>query len=149
MGQQRVGCRPCTTGDDCEDSNPCTTDLCNDISRACDYLLVTGCVPDGGDAGPDGGDADGGDADTDASIDGSDDSTVPTPDARSDGRPGDASSGGSGGSGGSGENNATYKKDDYGSCACRVPGRPRSGGAASLLLLALAGALLVRHRRRS
>jgi len=155
-GQQKVNCRACSTGADCEDSNACTTDLCNDLTRSCEYLLVTGCVPDGGvggSAGDAGGGRDGGsDAGNDASQDGS---TVPPPDARPDGTPGGGPGNGgaggasSGGSGGTAEGDATYTKDDYGACACRSAGTGiRSWAFAWSALAAVAFAARYRGRRR-
>jgi MYXO-CTERM domain-containing protein len=36
---------------DCDDLNPCTTDLCDDVTKQCDYLAIRGCTFNPGTGG--------------------------------------------------------------------------------------------------
>jgi hypothetical protein len=176
VGQQRVGCVACSVAADCDDSQDCTTDLCDDLTGTCDYLYAPGCVPvgTGGTGGGTGA----------AGAAGFAGAAGAAPDAGSD-APSDAgqdvSSGGSGGAGGGsigtggmagiasgsdgqaasgsgavdgGGNSGNpaeefYKKDEYGSCACRAPASPAAPPAALYALAALACGALQRRRRRT
>jgi MYXO-CTERM domain-containing protein len=165
IGQQRVGCRACTTTADCDDGNDCTNDICNDISRSCEYLLIDGCATDGGgggDAGVDGR-AEGGidapvnpdagvtDAADDRSIDASEDAgdaSVPDTGARdavSD-RGGNPTTGVDANEEGP-DGELYYRKSQYGSCACRGAAPSRDVPVPVWFGLALVPLALLRRRR--
>jgi len=166
-GQLKVGCKVCATPAECDDSNPCTTDLCDDASKTCTWVQITNCTADAGtdaeaDASADAeldAQADAVDGAKDAGKDASDaqtdqgvvDAADATQDVAADAlAEQDAASDSATGDGAALPGQEPVFTRDAPGCACRATGGNTGnaplGAAAGVLLLALA---LRRRPRRT
>ncbi len=156
VGQQKLNCHTCATVGDCDDSNPCTTDLCDDVSKQCAYVAISGCsfdagVPDSGsDAATDAPAEAGPDAGLDAAADGdAAASDAPTDSPAEVAADADVDAADAGGGGASNDAGPGFAREQPG-WSCSTSGPPAGGSGAPLAwgLMGLAWAVQARRSKR-